>query len=241
MRRTIIVICLLFLGTSLLVLGQQDQQTSPIRWWVGFSPEGTGEPLVIRALQSAQQEIRVAVYSLTRTSIVKELTEAKSKGVDVQVKVDRLQAGNETMAQAIQILQDRQIPVMVIDPAGDGAMHHKFAVIDQELVVCGSFNWTTNAAVNNYEDVLVIQHKPLAQYYLNQWQQIVSGKPTPPQEAQPQQQSPPTANETIVYVTRTGKKYHRAGCRYLSKSMIPMKLEEAIAAGYSACSVCGGG
>lgn len=41
----------------------------------------------------------------------------------------------------------------------------------------------------------------------------------------------------IVYVTRTGAKYHRAGCRYLSKSQIPMTLEEAKKI-YTPCSVC---
>jgi len=40
-----------------------------------------------------------------------------------------------------------------------------------------------------------------------------------------------------VYVTKTGKKYHLAGCRYLSKSTIPMKLKDA-ATRYSPCSVC---
>jgi hypothetical protein len=40
-----------------------------------------------------------------------------------------------------------------------------------------------------------------------------------------------------VYVTRTGSKYHRAGCRYLSKSAIATTLKEAAAA-YSPCSVC---
>lgn len=42
-----------------------------------------------------------------------------------------------------------------------------------------------------------------------------------------------------VYVTKTGEKYHRAGCRYLSKSCIPMSLADAKAAGYGPCSVCG--
>ena len=42
---------------------------------------------------------------------------------------------------------------------------------------------------------------------------------------------------TTVYVTRTGQKYHRDGCRYLSSSMIPMSLKEA-ALRYTACSVC---
>lgn len=40
-----------------------------------------------------------------------------------------------------------------------------------------------------------------------------------------------------VYVTKTGEKYHRDGCRYLSKSKIPMSLENA-KMGYSPCSVC---
>ncbi len=45
------------------------------------------------------------------------------------------------------------------------------------------------------------------------------------------------AGDEIVYVTRTGTKYHRAGCRYLSKSAIPMPVKEA-AARYAPCSVC---
>jgi len=42
----------------------------------------------------------------------------------------------------------------------------------------------------------------------------------------------------IVYITRTGSKFHRAGCRYLRYSAIPIKRSEAIAQGYSPCSVC---
>ena len=47
----------------------------------------------------------------------------------------------------------------------------------------------------------------------------------------------PTDNKLTVYVTRTGEKYHREGCRYLARSQIPMQLSDA-AARYGACSVC---
>lgn len=53
-------------------------------------------------------------------------------------------------------------------------------------------------------------------------------------------QAAPTAKENddvTVYITRTGAKYHRAGCRYLSKSQIPISLKDAKAR-YSPCSVC---
>ena len=40
-----------------------------------------------------------------------------------------------------------------------------------------------------------------------------------------------------VFVTKTGEKYHRDGCRYLSRSKIAMSLKEA-ATRYGPCSVC---
>ena len=42
----------------------------------------------------------------------------------------------------------------------------------------------------------------------------------------------------VVYVTRTGQKYHRGGCQYLRQSSIPMTLTQARTR-YSPCSVCG--
>lgn len=43
---------------------------------------------------------------------------------------------------------------------------------------------------------------------------------------------------TYVYVTDTGSKYHRAGCRYLWNSRRKVSLSSAKSFGYSACSVC---
>ncbi len=41
-----------------------------------------------------------------------------------------------------------------------------------------------------------------------------------------------------VYKTRTGTKYHRAGCSYTNKGAIPINLQDAKAAGLSPCSRC---
>jgi hypothetical protein len=49
-----------------------------------------------------------------------------------------------------------------------------------------------------------------------------------------QKQDPQTIT---VYITRTGAKYHRAECRYLSRSKIAVALAEA-AKYYGPCSVC---
>ena len=46
------------------------------------------------------------------------------------------------------------------------------------------------------------------------------------------------ADETMVHITATGKKYHRAGCRTLKKSDTEVTLEEAKSMGLSPCGIC---
>ena len=59
--------------------------------------------------------------------------------------------------------------------------------------------------------------------------------PIPAQQDKAAQQDQQTQT---VYVTRTGKKYHRDECRYLALSKIPISLKDAKARGYTACKVC---
>lgn len=51
-------------------------------------------------------------------------------------------------------------------------------------------------------------------------------------------ENPAGAKISWVYVTKTGKKYHRAGCRYLRVSKIKIKLKDARKKGYTACKMC---
>lgn len=42
----------------------------------------------------------------------------------------------------------------------------------------------------------------------------------------------------IVFITKTGEKYHREDCQYLRQSKIEISLEAALKNGYEPCSVC---
>lgn len=48
----------------------------------------------------------------------------------------------------------------------------------------------------------------------------------------------PASVGNVVYVTKSGKKYHSGGCSYLSSSKIEKSLADAKAAGYTPCSKC---
>ena len=61
----------------------------------------------------------------------------------------------------------------------------------------------------------------------------VEGKDTQPAKRDCDQPD----EETTVYITKTGRKYHAEGCEFLSKSKIAIPLDEARAK-YDPCSVC---
>jgi micrococcal nuclease len=44
--------------------------------------------------------------------------------------------------------------------------------------------------------------------------------------------------EPTVYLTETGRRYHRDGCSYLERTRIPIALSEAVALGYTPCGAC---
>jgi phosphatidylserine/phosphatidylglycerophosphate/cardiolipin synthase-like enzyme len=54
----------------------------------GYSPEGTALQLVLKTINSAQQEIRLMGYSFTSPEVAGALVRAKRRGVDVKVVLD---------------------------------------------------------------------------------------------------------------------------------------------------------
>ncbi len=67
------------------------------------------------------------------------------------------------------------------------------------------------------------------------WGDVVGG--TNPRASASPETRRPAGGAATVYVTRTGRKYHREGCRFLSKSKIPIKRNDA-ADRYEPCGVC---
>ena len=53
----------------------------------------------------------------------------------------------------------------------------------------------------------------------------------------PQITAQPQPQNITVYITKTGSKYHKLGCRYLKQSCIAISLSEAKKK-YTPCSVC---
>lgn len=64
----------------------------------------------------------------------------------------------------------------------------------------------------------------------------VAADPVTTEPSAPSDPEEPTGQ--IVYVTKSGSKYHTAGCSHLSKSKIAKTLSEVKASGYEPCKTC---
>ncbi|WP_371879209.1 phospholipase D family protein [Klebsiella aerogenes] len=136
---------------------------------VGFSPEGSALQLVLKTIESAQQEIRLMGYSFTSPEVVSALVRAKRRGVDVKIVLD--EKGNRSKASqaAMNVVVNAGIPLRT--NGRYAIMHDKVIIVDNHTVEAGSFNYARSAASRNSENVLVINEMPeVAQTYLQHWQ-----------------------------------------------------------------------
>jgi phosphatidylserine/phosphatidylglycerophosphate/cardiolipin synthase-like enzyme len=135
----------------------------------GFSPGGSAEALVVRAILSAKKQIQVAAYSFTSKEIASSLVNAHRRGVEIFVVLDSSQISQQNSRySSATYLANAGIPVR-IDHV-HAIMHNKYLVIDGATVSTGSYNFTTSAEKRNAENVVVVWNNPIfAQLYSSDW------------------------------------------------------------------------
>jgi len=129
-----------------------------------FFEEGENGPEMTRMLnflRSARKTIDVAVFSLTNDSIASVLLAQHSSGVVVRLVSDDEQSKGQ--GSDIERLSRAGIPVRL--DCSPKHMHHKFAVLDRECLLSGSFNWTRAAALENEENIMIVNNASLVSQY----------------------------------------------------------------------------
>ncbi len=136
---------------------------------VYFFPNPDNEIHVINMLQTCKNTIDIAIFTMTNIKIANVISSLFNRGVKIRIIADgeccKMQSSNiySLAALGIDIKTDDSIRYY---------MHHKFAVIDNSVVITGSFNWTTQAVNHNQENILFLENKNLAKKYSNEFQRL---------------------------------------------------------------------
>jgi phosphatidylserine/phosphatidylglycerophosphate/cardiolipin synthase-like enzyme len=134
---------------------------------VCFSPEEDCTALAVDAIDRAETQILVSAYGLTTNSkAVESLIRARRRGVDVRIIADRTTpcerySGIGPLAEAgVPIWIDKSVRIA----------HSKSMVIDSQVTLTGSMNWTGGAAQNS-ENLNLVASKIIAAAYAGHWNQ----------------------------------------------------------------------
>ena len=132
---------------------------------VYFSPRGGCMDAMIKEIKSAKTSVLVQAYWFTSEPIAKALADAHRRGVKVEVILDKSRTQRDhTQAD---FLIEQGVPTLI-----DGkhvTAHNKVMVIDGQVVITGSFNFTGQSEEQNAENLLIIRDKGMADKYIANW------------------------------------------------------------------------
>ena len=123
---------------------------------------------LLQYLSSARKTVDVAVYCITGRELVSVLVDLHQMGVIVRVMTDDEQINTEhsqigyLRSQGIQVRNDRT-PFY---------MHHKYAIVDGETLINGSFNWSKSAITGNNENLTITNQLDIVDAYIKEFNKL---------------------------------------------------------------------
>ena len=160
------------LGLLIYLIGQQvtPPALAPAprgyaTWEVHFSPNGGCTAAIVRALRGARKSILVQAYTFTSQPIADALAQAKQRGVAVEAVLD----DKESNANHSEVGYLARMNIPTYLDAQHNIAHNKVIVIDDAIVITGSFNFTHAAEESNAENLLILHDQNLAAAYTANW------------------------------------------------------------------------
>ncbi len=136
---------------------------------VYFSPEDGTMEHILTAINSAQKSVYFLAYSFTSDELAQALIERAQAGVKVEGVFDEDQYHSNEGTE-LDRLKSAGLDVRL--DSNPRLMHHKVIIIDDQVVITGSYNFSYNAEHNNDENTLIIHNQALAGQYLAEFQKI---------------------------------------------------------------------
>ncbi len=142
---------------------------------VYFSLYDNPQKAIIKNINQAEAFINIAMYVFTDKEIALPLVKAQERGVKVRLYLDKDQV--EYQYSQSRFLVQKGIKTRV--SSNKYIMHNKFAIIDNRLLLTGSYNWTFSANNRNDENLMVIDDPEVIELFQNQFVNLWTNKYSP--------------------------------------------------------------
>jgi len=133
-----------------------------------FSPDNSGRDELGSMLKGANKAIWVCVFTISDNHLSQALIDQHRRGLDVKVLTD-----NEKMHDKGSDIFDMKkagLKVKIDDTRHH--MHHKFAILDHETLINGSYNWTRSADEYNHENLMITRDEALVKAFRKEFNSL---------------------------------------------------------------------
>ena len=131
-------------------------QVSNVPVKVLFGPEHSPEMEIMKQMMKAKDRVDFAVFTFSASSGIDDAMIALQRGpIRVRGILDRGQ-GNQKWAATRPLASEGVELYLTRRTRALGKLHHKLMVIDGQVIISGSFNYTAPATALNDENIVVI-------------------------------------------------------------------------------------
>lgn len=138
---------------------------------VFFSPDDHPARRLIELVLEAEQSIYFLAYSFTYDDLAEAMLESAQNGVTI-VGVFEASQYASNIGTEFDRLKETGLDVRL--DGNDHNMHNKIIIVDEQIVITGSYNFSSNAENRNDENLVIVHNPALAQMYLQEFQDILA-------------------------------------------------------------------
>ena len=135
-----------------------------------FAPEDGVEKAVVAKLAEAQQQIAFMAFVFTSEPIAEIMGKRLAAGATVRGVVEKRSAGSNYSRH--KYLNERGADIYI--DGNPNTMHHKVIVVDGELVMTGSYNFSASAEEKNDENLIMIHSPEIAAIFLEEIDRVIA-------------------------------------------------------------------
>jgi phosphatidylserine/phosphatidylglycerophosphate/cardiolipin synthase-like enzyme len=135
-----------------------------------FAPEDQVAGEILDLVEKAETSIRFLAFSFTDNRLGDALKDQKKAGLEIQGVLE--ERGSQASYGEYRRLRRARPSVDVLTDGNPYIMHHKVFILDDDIVILGSFNFTTSANKSNDENILVIHSSDVAALYRAEFERI---------------------------------------------------------------------
>ena len=139
-----------------------------------FSPDDHPAMRIVELLRKAKHSIYFMAYSFTANDFGDILLQKAHEGLQVSGVMEESQAMTNQGTE-FDALTQAGLPVYL--DGNSGQMHHKVIIIDDQIVITGSYNFSSSAERTNDENVVIFFNSQIAAQYTSEFQRVFAEAP----------------------------------------------------------------